>query len=99
MKAKRILVIGIGALLVCGIGLAIAKNHSEDVVSSTSLSAVGEKNYTYGVENEPPNSLWKIFYKFTPTNEYIEFVNLPDEFTWFEYTSPVFNNEHFEVYY
>jgi len=50
-------------------------------------------------ENEPPNSLWKIFYKFTPTNEYIEFVNLPDEFTWFEYTSPVFNNEHFEVYY
>ena len=46
-KMKKILAIIIIALLVCGIGLAIAQTQSEDVVTSTSLSAVGEKNYTY----------------------------------------------------
>ena len=50
-------------------------------------------------ENEAPNSLWKNFYKFSPLNEYIQSVNLPDEFTWFERSSPVFNNEHAEEYY
>jgi len=50
-------------------------------------------------ENEAPDSQWKNFYKFTPYNEYIQDVNLPDEFTWSEHSSPVFNNEHYEGYY
>lgn len=54
-KMRKILAIGVIALLVCGIGLAIAQTQSEDVVTSTSLSATGEKNYTYGVENDSQN--------------------------------------------
>jgi len=54
MKAKRILAIGIVALLVCGVWSATAQNQSEGMVASTSLSAVGEKKYTYG-ENDSKN--------------------------------------------
>ena len=50
-------------------------------------------------KNEAPNSQWKNFYKFNPSNEHIQDVNLLDEFTWSEHPSPVFNNEHAEDYY
>ena len=43
MKAKRILAIGIVALLVCGVWSATAQNQSEGMVASTSLSAVGRR--------------------------------------------------------
>lgn len=55
MKTKKILAMGILIMLVCGIGLVIAQNQSEDVVTSASLSAVGEKNYTYSDENDSEN--------------------------------------------
>lgn len=50
-------------------------------------------------KNEAPDSQWKNFYKFKPSNEHIQAVNLLDEFTWSEHSSPVFNNEHSEEYY
>jgi hypothetical protein len=54
-KMKKIVAIGIIAILVCSVGLVIAQNQSEDVAASTSLSAVGEKNYTYEGKSDSKN--------------------------------------------
>jgi hypothetical protein len=50
-------------------------------------------------KNETPDSTWKNLYKFNPSNEHMQNINLLDEFTWAEHPSPVFNNEHAEEYY